>query len=44
MLGHASAAMTLDQYGHLFTDRLDEVADALDTARTTQTVQPDSEP
>ncbi|HVT21226.1 MAG TPA: site-specific integrase, partial [Mycobacteriales bacterium] len=33
MLGHASAAMTLDQYGHLFTDRLDEVADALDAAR-----------
>jgi integrase len=26
MLGHASAAMTLDQYGHLFGDRLDDVA------------------
>jgi hypothetical protein len=24
--------MTLDLYGHLFPDRLDEVADALDTA------------
>jgi len=33
MLGHASAAMTLDQYGHLFGDRLDEVADAMDAAR-----------
>ena len=32
MLGHASAAMTLDQYGHLFGDRLDEVADAMDAA------------
>lgn len=33
MLGHASAAMTLDTYGHLFNDRLDEVADALSKAR-----------
>ena len=33
MLGHASATMTLDLYGHLFDDRLDEVADALDAAR-----------
>ena len=33
MLGHASAAMTMDVYGHLFHDRLDEVADALDNAR-----------
>jgi hypothetical protein len=33
MLGHSSAAMTMDVYGHLFSDRLDEVADALDTAR-----------
>jgi len=31
MLGHASAAMTLDQHGHLFGDRLDEVADAMET-------------
>ena len=29
MLGHASAAMTLDQYGHLFGDRLDEVANRM---------------
>jgi integrase len=34
MLGHKSATMTLDQYGHLFGDRLDIVADAMDAART----------
>ncbi|MFE3109363.1 tyrosine-type recombinase/integrase [Kitasatospora indigofera] len=33
MLGHKSAAMTLDVYGHLFPERLDEVADALDIGR-----------
>jgi len=33
MLGHASATMTMDTYGHLFENRLDEVADALDRAR-----------
>ncbi len=33
MLGHSSATMTLDTYGHLFGDRLDEVGDALDAAR-----------
>jgi len=33
MLGHASATMTLDTYGHLFEDRLDEVGDAMDRAR-----------
>jgi integrase len=30
MLGHASATMTLDTYGHLFEDRLDDVASALE--------------
>lgn len=30
MLGHASATMTLDTYGHLFEDRLDEVGSAMD--------------
>ena len=30
MLGHASAAMTLDVYAGLFRDDLDNVADALD--------------
>lgn len=33
MLGHASAAMTLDVYGDLFDDDLDGVANALDRAR-----------
>jgi integrase len=33
MLGHKSATMTLDQYGHLLPDRLDVVADAIDAAR-----------
>jgi hypothetical protein len=30
MLGHATASMTLDVYGHLFPDQLDDVADRLD--------------
>jgi hypothetical protein len=33
VLGHASAAMTLDQCGHLSGDRLDQVAEAMDAAR-----------
>lgn len=33
MLGHASAAMTLDVYSGLFDDDLDAVAERLDTAR-----------
>ncbi len=33
MLGHASAAMTLDTYADLFDDDLDQVAQALTTAR-----------
>jgi len=32
MLGHASAAMTLDVYAGLFDDELDEVADRMSTA------------
>lgn len=40
MLGHKSATMTLDLYGHLFGDRLDEVADALDAAATAALVYP----
>ncbi len=31
MLGHASAAMTLDRYADLFDDDLDAVAERLDT-------------
>lgn len=34
MLGHASAAMTLDTYAGLFGDDLDAVADRLDAGRT----------
>ena len=34
MLGHASAAMTLDTYADLFEDDLDDVGDALDRAAT----------
>jgi integrase len=34
MLGHKDAAMTLNRYGHLFGDRLDVVADAMDAARS----------
>ncbi len=30
MLGHASATLTLDRYGHLFADELDDVAARLD--------------
>ena len=33
MLGHASAAMTLDVYAGLFGDDLDAVAERLDQAR-----------
>lgn len=34
MLGHAKPSMTLDVYGHLWPDRLDEVADILDVRRS----------
>jgi integrase len=34
VLRHRSGVMTLDQYGRLFGDRLDIVADAIGTART----------
>jgi hypothetical protein len=36
MLGHASAQMTLDRYGHPFQDELEAVADRLDAARADQ--------
>ncbi|MDI9914408.1 tyrosine-type recombinase/integrase [Rhodococcus sp. IEGM 1379] len=32
MLGHKTATMTLDLYGHLFDDHLDDVADKIDAA------------
>ena len=33
MLGHKSATMTLDLYGHLYADQLDELADRCTTPR-----------
>lgn len=33
MLGHASAAMTLDTYADLFEDDLDAVSDRMDSVR-----------
>jgi integrase len=39
MLGHKSATLTLDLYGHLFPDQLDQVADALDVARAAAVAQ-----
>lgn len=38
MLGHASAAVTLDTYSDLFDDDLDDVADRLDQAATRASV------
>ncbi|MBA8825170.1 integrase [Saccharopolyspora lacisalsi] len=32
MLGHKTATMTLDLYGHLFPDRLDDIAGRMDSA------------
>jgi integrase len=40
MLGHASAAMTLDRYSHLFDDVLETVADRLAEARQRTLVPP----
>ena len=44
LLGHKSAVLTLDKYGHLFPDDLDAVADAFDTAvdalRTVEVFKP----
>jgi integrase len=34
MLGHKTATLTLDTYGHLWPDRLDEVSERLDRQRT----------
>lgn len=34
MLGHKTATMTLDHYGHLFPDRLDEVAEKMSAHRS----------
>jgi len=40
MLGHASATLTLDRYGHLFGDELDAVAERLDAAYRAPRVPP----
>jgi site-specific recombinase XerD len=44
LLGHKTAVLTLDRYGHLFPDDLDAVADAFDSAadrlRTTPELKP----
>ncbi|MFD2757065.1 tyrosine-type recombinase/integrase [Gulosibacter faecalis] len=40
MCGHKSATMTLDVYGHLWPDRLDEVVDAVSEARRRALVVP----
>ncbi len=44
MLGHASAAMTLDRYAGLFADDLDAVADRLDAAARANVPQPCPKP
>jgi hypothetical protein len=49
MLGHASAAVTLDVYAGLFADDLDAVADQLDrasklNAHQTRTIKLSSQP
>ncbi|WP_375497182.1 tyrosine-type recombinase/integrase [uncultured Jatrophihabitans sp.] len=43
MLGHASATMTLDLYGHLYGNRLDEVADRMDALRSARKLPEDAE-
>lgn len=40
MLGHKDATETLNRYGHLWPDRLDEVAEALARARTAELSTP----
>jgi len=43
-LGHASAAMTLDLYGHLYEDDLDALSEALDRRYITATTPPQTHP
>jgi len=40
MLGHASATLTLDRYGHLFGDELDALAGRLDAAARSAAASP----
>jgi hypothetical protein len=44
MLGHKSASMTLDVYGHLWPSRLNEVADAMEAARKAEIHSRDTAP
>lgn len=44
MLDHKTATMTLDLYGHLFPDRLDELADRFDDAVCAPDVPPEPTP
>ncbi|ODU02485.1 MAG: integrase [Pseudonocardia sp. SCN 72-86] len=43
MLGHKTATMTLDLYGHLFPDRLDDLADRMDSAACAPDVPHDAD-
>ena len=43
MLGHKTATMTLDLYGHLSPDRLDGLADRMDDAGCAPDVRQDSQ-
>jgi hypothetical protein len=43
-LGHASAAMTLDLYGHLYEEDLDTLSDALDRRYVAATTPPQTRP
>jgi integrase len=43
MLGHASAAMTLDTCADLFDDDLDSVSDRLDQVRSTRVTPPETQ-
>ncbi len=43
ILGHASAAMTLDRYGKMYPDSLDDVADKLDKAGRDARIEPAGE-
>ncbi len=39
-LGHRSASITLDRYGHLFPEELDHLADRLDRLQAEAAVYP----
>jgi integrase len=40
-LGHSSIQVTMDRYGHLFPDALEQLADRLDAARTQAWTDPE---